>query len=137
MKNIKKTILLKFNNNPLVECPGKLKQTNCSTVGELVKLSFKCNKCCKKFTFSNLESKRIKTFKTNGIESVNLEVVLAWILSNEYKKRSNLELVLAGDGAWFNRRNAHNGVYVIMDANTGGVVYQFCMSKTQKRLKKK
>ena len=76
----KKTILLKFNNNPLVECPGKLKQTNCSTVGELVKLSFKCNKCCKKFTFSNLESKRIKTFKTNGIESANLEVVIAWIL---------------------------------------------------------
>ena len=56
-------------------------------------------------------------------------------ISDEYKKQSNLELVLAGDGAWFNRRNAHNGVYVIMDANTGGVVYQFCMSKTQKRLK--
>ena len=37
--------------------------------------------------------------------------------------------MLAGDGAWSNRRNAHNGVYVIMDANTGGVVYQFCMSK--------
>ena len=50
--------------NPLVECPGKLEQTNSSTVGELVKLSFKCNKCCKKFTFSNLESKKIKTSKT-------------------------------------------------------------------------
>ena len=30
--------------NALVECPGKHEQTNCSTVGELVKLSFKCNK---------------------------------------------------------------------------------------------
>ena len=44
-------------------------------------------------------------------------------------KEKGKGLILSGDGAWRIRRDSPNGVYVIMDATTGKVIYQFIMSK--------